>query len=172
MWSVKSVCTHVCAGCGVWGGKFLCHSRACGWMGPAASCSSLSLSPPSPPGWCKSEEGTSLSVAKRHTWITQFDLSVGGKLQTGRWEHAVLHSLRQPFISNNAFTTASAVTLTVNVVSEWVSHLDVDEQLPQVTWRHHQGRVQLGDVAFVQSNVVISCEALEQKEKGSNLSHV
>ena len=40
-------------------------------------------------------------------------------------------------------------------------HLDVDEQLPQVPWRHHQSGVQLSDVAFVQSNVMISCEALK-----------
>lgn len=37
--------------------------------------------------------------------------------------------------------------------------LDVDKQLPQVPWRHHQCRVQFSDVAFVQSNVMISCEA-------------
>lgn len=37
--------------------------------------------------------------------------------------------------------------------------LDIDEQLPQVSWRHHQGCVQLSDVAFVQGNVMISCEA-------------
>lgn len=37
--------------------------------------------------------------------------------------------------------------------------LDIDEQLPQVPWRHHQSCVQLSDVAFVQSNVMISCEA-------------
>lgn len=64
------MCTHVGAGCGVWGGRFLCRSTACGWMGPAASCSSPSLSPSSPPGWCKSEEGTSLSAAKAHEWIS------------------------------------------------------------------------------------------------------
>lgn len=37
--------------------------------------------------------------------------------------------------------------------------LDIGQQLPQVTWRHHQGRVQLGDVTFVQGNVMVSCEA-------------
>lgn len=42
-----------------------------------------------------------------------------------------------------------------------VPHLDIDEQLPQVPRRHHQGRVQLSDVAFVQSDVMISCQALE-----------
>lgn len=65
--------TYVGAGCGVWGGRFLCRSRACGWRGPAFSCSSPSLSPPSPPGWCRSEEGTSLSVKKRCKWITQWE---------------------------------------------------------------------------------------------------
>lgn len=39
-------------------------------------------------------------------------------------------------------------------------HLDVDEQLPQVPGWHHHGGVELGDVAFVQSDVVISCETL------------
>lgn len=41
-----------------------------------------------------------------------------------------------------------------------MSHLDIDEQLPEVPWGHHHGCVQLCDVAFVQSNVMISCEAL------------
>lgn len=40
-------------------------------------------------------------------------------------------------------------------------HLDVDEQLPQAPGWHHRGGVELGDVAFVQSDVVISCETLE-----------
>lgn len=37
--------------------------------------------------------------------------------------------------------------------------LDVDEQLPQAPWRHHQSCVQLSNVTFVQCNVIISCEA-------------
>lgn len=41
------------------------------------------------------------------------------------------------------------------------SHLDVDEQLPQVPRRHHHGGVELGDVALVQGDVVISRETLE-----------
>lgn len=43
-----------------------------------------------------------------------------------------------------------------------VPHLDVDEQLPQAPGGHHRGGVELGDVAFVQSDVVISCQTLEQ----------
>jgi len=50
-------------------------------------------------------------------------------------------------------------------------HLDVDEQLPQAAWRHHQGCVELRDVAFVQGDVVISREALKSIQKrGYNLS--
>lgn len=40
-------------------------------------------------------------------------------------------------------------------------YLDVDEQLPQVPRGHHHGRVQLCDVALVQSNVIVSCKALQ-----------
>lgn len=90
--------THVGAGCGVGGGRFLCRSRACGWTGPAASCSSPSPSPPSPPGRCKSEEGTSLSVAKRQEWITQ---SVGGTPEDGNMLSFTLPDSH--LLSNNAF---------------------------------------------------------------------
>lgn len=37
--------------------------------------------------------------------------------------------------------------------------LDINEQFPQAPWRHHHSRVQLSDVAFVQSNVMVSCKA-------------
>lgn len=43
----------------------------------------------------------------------------------------------------------------------WAAHLEVDEQFPQALWGHHHGRVQLGDVALVQSDVIVSCEALQ-----------
>lgn len=51
-------------------------------------------------------------------------------------------------------------------------HLDVDEQLPQVPGWHHHGGVELGDVAFVQSDVVISGESLEQVICFKRLKHV
>lgn len=80
------------------------------------------------------------------------DLSVGGTVQAGRWEHTILHS-------------DSRLSLTMiflcDIDSDCVLYLDIDEQLPQVAWRHHQGRVELSDVAFVQSDVMVSCEPLE-----------
>lgn len=45
--------------------------------------------------------------------------------------------------------------------SWWVAHLEVDEQFPQALWGHHHCRVQLCDVALVQSNVIVSGEALQ-----------
>lgn len=44
-----------------------------------------------------------------------------------------------------------------------VLYLDVDEQLPQVPRLHHHGGVQLCDVALVQSNVIVSREALQER---------
>lgn len=42
----------------------------------------------------------------------QMNHSVGGTQQTGRWEHAVLHCLRQPFLSYKAFTMAFTSDIT------------------------------------------------------------
>lgn len=42
-------------------------------------------------------------------------------------------------------------------------YLDVDEQLPQVAWRHDDGGVELNDVALVQSDVMVGGESLENK---------
>lgn len=36
--------------------------------------------------------------------------------------------------------------------------LHVNQQLPQVAWRHHDSGVQLDDVAFIQRYVMISCQ--------------
>lgn len=39
-------------------------------------------------------------------------------------------------------------------------HLDVDQQLPEVAGRHHDGGVELDDVALVQRDVVVRRQAL------------
>lgn len=81
--------------------------------------------------------------------------SAGEVLQTGmKWEHAVLAPLTHPFLSNEAALQGTAA---VNMVT----HLDIDQQLPQIPRRHDHGCVQLDDVALVQCNVMICCEALE-----------
>lgn len=41
-------------------------------------------------------------------------------------------------------------------------YLHVDQQLPQVARRHHDGGVQLNDVALVQSYVVVGCQTLHR----------
>lgn len=68
-----------------------------------------------------------------------------GHCRRDRWEHAVPPSL-------TANHPPAAIT----------PHLDVDQQLPQAPGWHHRGGVELGDVALVQSDVVISRETLEQ----------
>lgn len=142
------VWTHVGAGCGVWGGRSLCRSTACGWRDRAASCSSPSPSPSSPPGRCKSEEGRSPSAGRKEKkkLSESLDPSVDEwHCRRDRWEHAVL-----PSLTANHPPAATA------------PHLDVDQQLPQAPGWHHCGGVELGDVALVQSDVVISRETLEQ----------
>lgn len=42
-------------------------------------------------------------------------------------------------------------------------HLHVDEKLPEVAWRHHDGGVQLSNVAFVQSDVMVGGQPLKTK---------
>lgn len=42
-------------------------------------------------------------------------------------------------------------------------YLDIDKQLPEVAWWHHDGGVELNDVALVQSDVVVGGQSLENK---------
>lgn len=42
-------------------------------------------------------------------------------------------------------------------------YLDIDEKLPEVAWRHHDGGVELNNVALVQGNVMVSSQSLENK---------
>lgn len=44
-------------------------------------------------------------------------------------------------------------------------YLHVDQQLPQVARRHHDGGVELDDVALVQSYVMIRCQTLHAKHR-------
>lgn len=41
-----------------------------------------------------------------------------------------------------------------------IRYLDINKQLPQVPGRHDNGGVELDDIALIQRNVVIGCEAL------------
>lgn len=43
-------------------------------------------------------------------------------------------------------------------------YLHVHQQLPQVARRHHDGGVQLDDVALIQRDVVVSCQTLPSTE--------
>lgn len=42
-------------------------------------------------------------------------------------------------------------------------YLHIDKELPKVTWRHHDGGVELNNVALVQSNVMVGSQSLENK---------
>lgn len=42
-------------------------------------------------------------------------------------------------------------------------HLNVDKKLPEVAWRHHDGGVQLDNVAFVQGDVMVGSQSLRGK---------
>lgn len=42
-------------------------------------------------------------------------------------------------------------------------YLDVDKKLPEVARRHHNGGVELDNVAFVQSDVMIRGQSLRNK---------
>lgn len=66
-----------------------------------------------------------------------------------------------------------------------VCYLDVDKKLPEVAWRHHDGGVELDNVALIQGNVMVSSQSLENKAvcwrlpektkvlcKSSNASHL
>lgn len=44
-------------------------------------------------------------------------------------------------------------------------YLHVDQQLPQVARRHHDGGVQLDDVALIQRYVMIRCQTLHSKHR-------
>lgn len=44
-------------------------------------------------------------------------------------------------------------------------YLHVNQELPKTAWRHHNSGVELNNVAFVQSDVVVSSQSLRQ-EKG------
>lgn len=39
-------------------------------------------------------------------------------------------------------------------------YLDVDEKLPKVAWRHHDGGVEFNNVAFVQGDVMVGSQSL------------
>lgn len=56
------------------------------------------------------------------------------------------------------------------VVKFQMRYLHVDEKLPQVARRHHDGGVELDHVALVQSDVVVGGQALENKA-GSVTEH-
>lgn len=49
-------------------------------------------------------------------------------------------------------------------------YLHVDQQLPQVARRHHDGGVQLDDVALVQCYVVVRCQTLRSKHRITHLN--
>lgn len=42
-------------------------------------------------------------------------------------------------------------------------YLDVNKKLPKVAWRHHDGGVELNNVALVQSNVMVGGQSLKNK---------
>lgn len=44
-------------------------------------------------------------------------------------------------------------------------YLHVDQQLPQVARRHHDGGVELDDVALVQCDVMVRCQTLHAKHR-------
>lgn len=50
-----------------------------------------------------------------------------------------------------------------SVVKCQLRYLHVDEKLPQVARRHHDGGVELDHVALVQGNVMVGSQALENK---------
>ncbi len=41
-----------------------------------------------------------------------------------------------------------------------IGYLDIDKHLPQVPGRHDDCRVEFNNIALIQRNVVVSCEAL------------
>lgn len=43
-------------------------------------------------------------------------------------------------------------------------YLDVDEQLPKVARGHHNGGVELDDVALVQGNIMVSGQSLQNTD--------
>lgn len=44
-------------------------------------------------------------------------------------------------------------------------YLHIYEKLPKVAWRHHNGGVELNNVALVQSNVVVGSQPLEKHSR-------
>lgn len=58
------------------------------------------------------------------------------------------------------------------VVKFQMHYLHVDEKLPQVARRHHDGGVELDHVALVQSDVVVGGQALKQGQEQSETSRV
>lgn len=50
---------------------------------------------------------------------------------------------------------------TLNCLRFQLCYLHVDKKLPKVAWRHHDGGVELNNVALVQSNVMVGSQPLE-----------
>lgn len=45
-------------------------------------------------------------------------------------------------------------------------YLNIDEKLPEAARRHHDGGVELSDVAFVQSDVMVGGQSLKKHKEG------